>query len=212
RETTHGLYEALLSGRFAFDYVHEDRLDPEPLSKYRALLLPNVAMLSDRQCQQIRDYVHGGGSIMASFETSLYDENMKQRAEFGLSRTVCFPGDIERTWWLTGHGDLLRLLHNTIRWLTRDERVVHVQGAGFVEMFAWETFPGYAVHLLNYTTPNAHHGWVQSVYPLGAQTVSMKLPAGVKVKSVELLRAEQTVPFRLEDGILRFTIPRVEDY
>ena len=40
----------------------------------------------------------------------------------------------------------------------------------------------------------------------------MKLPAGVKVKSVELLRAEQTVPFRLEDGILRFTIPRVEDY
>ena len=42
-----------------------------------------------------------------------------------------------------------------------------VDGAGFLEMFCWETRPGYAVHLLNYTNPNAHHGWLQSVYPLG---------------------------------------------
>ncbi len=76
-ETTQGIYDALLQGRFAFDFVHEDRLEPERLAKYRALLLPNVAMLSDRQCQQLHDYVHSGGSLMASFETSLYDENLK---------------------------------------------------------------------------------------------------------------------------------------
>ncbi len=302
RETTHGLYETLLSGRFAFDFVHEDRLVPERLNKYRALLLPNIAVLSDRQCQQLRDYVQSGGSIMASFETSLYDENLKQRSNFGLgdlfgidkagevigsngnayygriehqhpilagftdtnwipgaqnrlplkpvqspvltvvpgfvqyppelaypsashtdepavvlreigsSRIAYLPGDIERSYWLTGHGDLLRLLHNTIRWMTRDESIVHVGGEGFIEMFAWETTPGYTVHLLNYTNPNAQHGWVQSIYPLGPQAVSMKLPEGVKVKSVELLHAEHTVPFHLEDGILRFTIPGVEDY
>jgi hypothetical protein len=79
-------------------------------------------------------------------------------------------------------------------------------------MFAWETAPGYAVHLLNYTNPNAHHGWMQSIYPLGPQTVTMKLPPGVKVKSVELLQAELTVPFRMEGQTLRFTIPHVEDY
>ncbi len=302
RETTHGLYEALLRGRFAFDLVHEDRLDPKPLSKYRALLLPNIAMLSDRQCQQIRDYVNSGGSIMASFETSLYDENLNPRPDFGVaellgiskagdvigtngnayygrierehpiltgfadtnwlpgaqnrlpikpvpepiltvvpgfvqyppelayppvshtdepavvlretgsSRIAWFPGDIERTYWLTGHGDLLRLLHNTIRWITHDESIVHVEGDGFIEFFAWETSPGYAIHLLNYTNPNAHHGWMQSIYPLGPQIVSMTLPAGMKVKSVELLSAGSTVPFRLEGETLRFTIPRVEDY
>src|SRR5277367_4213824 len=59
--------------------------DPERLARYRALLLPNVAMLSDRQCQELRDYVHSGGSLMASFETSLYDENLKPRADFGLA-------------------------------------------------------------------------------------------------------------------------------
>ncbi len=83
-ETTQGIYDALLRGRFAFDFVHEDRLEPERLRKYRALLLPNVAMLSDRQCEQLRDYVRSGGSIMASFETSLYDENLKPRDDFGL--------------------------------------------------------------------------------------------------------------------------------
>jgi hypothetical protein len=40
----------------------------------------------------------------------------------------------------------------------------------------------------------------------------MMLPAGVKVKSVELLSAGSTVAFRLEGETLRFTIPRVEDY
>ena len=132
--------------------------------------------------------------------------------ETGSSRTAWFPGDIERTYWLTGHGDLLRLLHNTIRWITRDESIVHVEGEGFIEFFAWETSPGYAIHLLNYTNPNAHHGWMQSIYPLGPQIVSMTLPAGVNVKSVELLSAGNTVPFRLEGETLRFTIPRVEDY
>ena len=104
---------------------------------------------------------------------------------------ACFPGDIERTYWLTGHGDLLRLLHNTIRWVTHDERIVHVEGEGLIEMFCWETAPGYAIHLLNYTNPNAQHGWMQSVNPLGPQTVSMKLPQGCSVKSVELLQAGQ---------------------
>ena len=302
RETTHGLYEALLRGRFAFDFVHEDRLDPERLSKYRALLLPNVAMLSGRQCEQLRAYVNSGGSLMASFETSLYDENLQPRSEFGLadlldiskagdvigtngnayygrierkhpildgfantnwlpgaqnriplkpmpnpvltvvpgfvqyppelayppvshtdepavvlretgpSRLAYFSGDIERTYWLTGHGDLLRLLQNTIRWITHDETIVQVEGDGFVELFAWETSPGYAVHLLNYTNPNAHHGWLESTYPLGAQRVSMTLPTGVKVKSVELLRAENGIPFRVESQVLRFTIPRADDY
>src|SRR5271170_5310869 len=87
-ETTQGLYDALLRGRFAFDFVHEDRLEPERLAKYRALLLPNIAMLSDRQCQQLREYVHSGGSLMASLETSLYDEDLKPRADFGLADLI----------------------------------------------------------------------------------------------------------------------------
>jgi hypothetical protein len=140
------------------------------------------------------------------------DEPAVVLRESGPSRVAYFPGDIERTWWITGHGDLLRLLHNTIRWITHDEYAVHVEGDGFVEMFCWETRAGYAVHLLNYTSPDAQHGWLQSTYPLGPQIVSMKLPRDVRVQSVELLRGGGSVPVRVEDEVLRFTIPRVEDY
>ena len=87
--------------------------------------------------------------------------------EKGASRIAWFPGDLERTYWMTGHGDILRLLHNTLDWLTHDERVVRVDGDGLVEMFCWETNPGYAVHLLNYTNPDAQHGWLQETYRSG---------------------------------------------
>src|SRR5690349_24921496 len=50
RQYMDGLYYALLEGRFLFDFVHEDDLGAENLKKYRALILPNVALLSDEQC------------------------------------------------------------------------------------------------------------------------------------------------------------------
>jgi hypothetical protein len=301
-ETTQGIYDALLQGRFAFDFVHEDRMSLERIAKYRALLLPNVAMLSDQQCQQLREYVRAGGSLMASFETSLYDENLKRREDFGLadlmgvsragdaigtngnaysarierphailegfasttwiagaqnrvplkpvdgavasvvpgfvryppelaypthphtdepavvlqesgkSRTIWVPGDIERTYWMTGHSDLLRLLQNAIRWVSHDERVVRVEGEGLIEMFCWETAPGYAIHLLNYNTPNAHHGWLQGESRLGPQRVMMKLPPGVRVTSVNLLRSGEKVTFDLREQVLQFTVPSLGDY
>ena len=33
-----------------------------------------------------------------------------------------------------------------------------------VEMFAWETEPGFALHLLNYTNPNMTRPFVTDVY------------------------------------------------
>src|SRR5258708_1861383 len=61
-EFLQGLYYALLEGRFLFDFVHEDDLGPATLKKYSALLLPNVAALSDAQCWQLSNYVQSGGS------------------------------------------------------------------------------------------------------------------------------------------------------
>jgi hypothetical protein len=76
----------LLEGRFFFDFVHEDDLGRETLSKYKALLLPNVAFLSDEQCRQLWDFVKSGGSLLATFETSLYDERGRPRGQFGLGK------------------------------------------------------------------------------------------------------------------------------
>ena len=38
------MYEALLQGRFVFDFVHQDNLNEAALNKYAALLIPNAAI------------------------------------------------------------------------------------------------------------------------------------------------------------------------
>ena len=87
-----------------------------------------------------------------------------------------------------------------------------MEGPGYVELFCCETEPGYAVHLLNYSNANAFHGWMQTAEPLGPQRVTMKLPTGVRVRTVELLKAERGIQFHFADGVLQFTVPSVGDY
>lgn len=302
REYMDGMYCALVEGRFLFDFVHEEKLAPEELQRYSALLLPNTALLSDEQCRQLRAYVEGGGSLLATFESSLYTERNERLDDFGLadvfgihkagdivgtlgngylariekphpilsgfanthwipgaehrlpvapvgdavltvvpgfvayppelsypdpaktdepavvvrqkgkSRLVYFPGDVERTMWKSGHTDLARLVQNSIRWVAGSDPTMTVEGEGVVETFGWETEAGFAVHLLNYTNPAMHRGWIRNFYPIGAQKVRMRLPAGRRVQRVELLRSEVDVPFRVEGGRIEFTVPKVVDY
>jgi len=65
--------------------VHDRLLDAEHTDRFRLLILPNVAALSNQQCDQIRAFVRSGGSILATHETSLYDEWGVRRKNFGLA-------------------------------------------------------------------------------------------------------------------------------
>jgi hypothetical protein len=303
-EFMQGLYAVLIEGRFFFDFVHEDDLGAERLRKYDTLILPNVALLSDAQCEQLRAFVAAGGSLIATLETGLYDETGAPRSDFalrdlfgasrsgeiqgpvanygsyarierrheilngfeqtnwipgaqyvvpvktgtdspvltvvransgyppemayteeshtqqpavvlrekGASRLVYFPGDYERSGWRSGNADLSQLLQNTIRWALQNRAPVVVIGEGVVELFAWETDPGFAVHILNYNNPNLHRGWIRRHYPIGPQIVKMKLPRDRKIARVQLLRAEREIPFVQNGPTIEFTVPGVTDY
>jgi hypothetical protein len=80
-----GIYHALVEARIPFDMVHDRLLDAEHTAPYRTLIFPNIAALSDGQCEQIRAFVERGGSIIATYETSLYDEWGVPRQDFGLA-------------------------------------------------------------------------------------------------------------------------------
>jgi hypothetical protein len=67
-----------------FEMVNDKLLDAEHLKPFKLLILPNIAALSNAQCEQLRKFVQGGGSLVATFETSLYDEEGKARPDFGL--------------------------------------------------------------------------------------------------------------------------------
>lgn len=299
-----GLYYALLQGRFAFDFVHQGNLTPENLKPYRVLLLPNAAYLRDSECEAIRQYAAGGGSVLATFETSRYSEWGEPRANFGLAdlfgvnvagdvvgpaenaymqirrshpilddfqgtqilpgpefrvpvnslppeslalsvipnysphppemdyprhldtsepaavfrqngncRMVYFPGDIERTGWRSGNPDFSRLIANSIHWLLGDDPpTLTVEGAGIMEMFAWETEPGLALHILNYTNPQMTRSLIHEVYPIGPLQVKLQAPTGKKFRNARALRSERRLPFKMEGETIDFEVPLVKDY
>jgi hypothetical protein len=305
-EYLQGMYYALLEGRVLFDFVHEDDLSEETLSPYRALIVPNAAYLPDEACARLRAFVRGGGSLVATFETSRYSEWGDARSDFALadvlgvnvagdlarpspnsymriderhpivngfdgtsllpgpetrvtvrasrdaaavvpltvvpyfpafppemvfprtprtdepavllrqagrSRTVYFPGDVDRTFWRSGNTDLGQLLQNAVRWALGDEPVrVAVDGDGVVEAFAWETEPGYALHLLNYTNPNMTRGFIRRFYAVGPQRVEFSVSPGRRIRAVRALRASRDLPFAQEGTRVRFEVPGVTDY
>ena len=94
---TQGMYQALIEARIPFEMAHDRLLDAEHVDRYKLLILPNIAALSDAQCDQLRQYVARGGSIVATHETSLYDEWGVRRRDFGLGDLlgVKFNGRLE---------------------------------------------------------------------------------------------------------------------
>lgn len=92
-----GFYQALVEARIPFDMVHDRLLDAAHIGRYRTLILPNIAALSTEQCRQLTDYVRGGGNLVATHETSLYDEWGVRRSDFGLASLfgATFAGSVD---------------------------------------------------------------------------------------------------------------------
>ncbi len=83
-----GITESLLRAHVPFDVLDDVSLEKEPLHRYQAIFLPNVACMSDQVAERLRSYVERGGNLFADFETSLYDETGVRRADFALSRVL----------------------------------------------------------------------------------------------------------------------------
>jgi len=92
-----GMYHALVEARVPFELVHEAFLTPDRLDQFKLLILADAAALSETQCGAIREYVHRGGSLLATFAASLYDEVGRRRNDFGLADVfgVSFGGRID---------------------------------------------------------------------------------------------------------------------
>jgi hypothetical protein len=94
---TLGYYQALVEARIPFEMVHDQLLDAEHTAGVQVLIFPNIAALSDRQCGQIRDFAARGAGVVATYETSLYDERGERRRDFGLADLfgASFTGEID---------------------------------------------------------------------------------------------------------------------
>ena len=131
--------------------------------------------------------------------------------QLGKSRIAYFAGDIDRTCWRSGDDDLSRLLQNAIHWIRGADPLVSVSGSGLLEIFAWQTQPGYALHLLNYTNPNMTHGYFRRSYPVGPQQVRFRI-SDRRLRNARALRSGMPLEFQQQDDNVSFEIPSIADY
>ncbi|MCU0961805.1 MAG: beta-galactosidase trimerization domain-containing protein [Pirellulaceae bacterium] len=82
---TLGAFRAYFEKHVPVRVLTECDLEDAELLGVRVLVMPNVACLSDRAAEVVRRFVHAGGGLIATFETSLYDENFRKRADFALA-------------------------------------------------------------------------------------------------------------------------------
>lgn len=79
-----GVINALIRARIPYLPVHIDQIS-QGSEQFQTLILPNVGAMSDEQCRAVRAFVAAGGSLIASGETSLYDEWGDRRTDFALA-------------------------------------------------------------------------------------------------------------------------------
>jgi hypothetical protein len=302
-----GWYQALIESRIPFEMVHDHNLDAAHLAPYRTIILPNIAALSDAQCDQLRAFVKNGGSLIATHETSLFDELGAPRKNFALAdlfaveftgqrqtnmlnsyirlehealphsiifsgledaprvingvsrvevtprepfaetpltlipsypdlpmekvyprqpktdisclylrqpagRVAYFPFDIDRTFWEVLCADHLKLLRNTLEWAHNEPPIVEVLGPGLLDVTAWRNPGSITIHLVNLTNPMTMKGPYRDFFPIGAQTLKLRLPEGLQPKHARLLVAEKNVVVDRSGAVLTLTVPTILDH
>lgn len=79
-------FTVLRDMHYPFNMIPEEVLFSEGyLEKYKVICLSNLACMSDEQADMIRKFVRKGGGLVATYETSLYNEKGDKRDNFALS-------------------------------------------------------------------------------------------------------------------------------
>lgn len=94
-----GTIRLLEENHYQYGFVSDLALTIEKLSKSKVLVMPNVAALSNENAALIREWVNDGGKLIATFQTSLFDEVGKMRTNFSLSDVfgVSYGGSVVNT-------------------------------------------------------------------------------------------------------------------
>jgi hypothetical protein len=116
------------------------------------------------------------------------------------------PADIDRQFArynLPDHGDLLE---NLVRWASKDNIPLVVEGAGLVDSNLYQQPDRLILHLTNLISAGTWRQPIDEYIPIGPLAVKIKLTKGVKGESVNLLVAGQKISAVVKDGWSQFQI------
>lgn len=223
-----GMAQALAELHIPFNVVVDEQVLQD--HGYRVLVLPNVACMSDEQARAIQEFVRGGGSIVATGETSLYDEKYRIRDDFILSDvfgfhhgqvedgviknqfgdglSVYLPGNPEEIFFKDALPSSLGLIKDALDYSLRGDYQIRLDAPNTTLLNISEKVEDNVtfLHLLNYES---------KVSPMEI-AVELRKPTGRLVGNVTVLSPDTDGPEVLEttedSGGVCFTVPHLRLY
>ena len=83
-----GTFRAGVEEHRVINVINDWNLNASDLAPYKVLILANTACLDDAQVAAIAQFVENGGGLVASLDTSLFDEFGDPRPNFALARVL----------------------------------------------------------------------------------------------------------------------------
>jgi len=231
-----GFSQTLIDLHIPFDIIQDELVTEDSLSRYKTLILPNVACMSQDEIEQIERFVSKGGGLIATGETSLYDENYKERKGFGLAevfsishqerisaskkseygegKVLFFPQSIGKDYWLKQRPEDLESIKEAIGWVIKGDvsLVTTAPRTTFINLLKQRG--RILVHLVNYNRDEK----TDRMIPVKSTKIQVKVPARVRNVFVispdfeEKQNLEYDVINKKKDEYVKFTIPYLETY
>ena len=204
------LGQALVERQVLLDVVADEKLTPVRLAKYRAVILPKTAALSDDQLAALRKYAAGEGLVLQRGDAALIDETGQPRKETQISGAVAV------------NADTIKVAADSIEAHLKQRGASFITSPWTVRVSAY-TQPGLVVlHLVNYdrdeTVDKRLTGpELERPKPVENVPVNLRLPKSDKVTSVKLHSPDDAesleLPFKQPtDERVSFRIPRIPVY
>jgi len=80
-----GAYRALCAAHIPVDAIFDESASLEAIEKYPVMFLPNTAILDENELRMFREYVKGGGRLIATQDAALFDIDGKALRDFSLA-------------------------------------------------------------------------------------------------------------------------------
>ena len=122
------------------------------------------------------------------------------------SRIAFMPADIDKQFAssnLPDHGDLMA---NIIRWVSKDNIPLVVEGAGLVDCNLYHQPGRMILHMANLISAGTWRQPIDEFIPIGPISVKIKLAKDVQGKNLNLLVSGQKIPATVNNGWCQFKI------
>jgi hypothetical protein len=122
------------------------------------------------------------------------------------SRIAFMPADIDRQFArynLPDHGNILA---NLIRWASKDNIPLAVEGAGMIDCNIYHQPGRLVLHLTNLTNPGTWRQPIEEYISIGPISVRTKLTEDIKGKNLNLLVSGQKISGTVTNGWIQFKI------